>query len=104
MSANLVFFVDPSLGGRYIAEALRAAGAKVEIHDDHFPRATPDVDWLKEIGRRGWVVLSKDERIRRNRTERAALEQTNVRAFFLTQQSMTGPEMAALFASVLKGW
>lgn len=81
---GLVFFIDRSLGRRYVAQALRDAGAKVEIHDDHFPQTTSDVDWLTEVGKRGWVVLSKDERIRRNRIERGALVAARVRAFFLT--------------------
>lgn len=100
---GLVFFIDRSLGRRYVAQALRDAGAKVEIHDDHFPQTTSDVDWLTEVGKRGWVVLSKDERIRRNRIERGALVAARVRAFALTQQDITGPEMAELFQRVLPG-
>lgn len=49
------------------------------------------------------MVLSKDERIRRNRIEREALEAARVRAFFLTQQDITGQEMASLFRDVLPG-
>ena len=102
-SGDLVFFIDRSLGRKQVAQALRGAGATVEVHDDHFPQTTPDVDWLAEVGRRGWVVLSKDERIRRNRIERAALDAARVRAFFLTQQDITGQEMAELFNSALLG-
>lgn len=102
-SGDLVFFIDRSLGRKQVAQALREAGATVEVHDDHFPQATPDVDWLAEVGRRGWVVLSKDERIRRNRIERTALEAARVRAFFLTQQDITGQEMAELFSNALPG-
>lgn len=102
-TGSVTFFIDRSLGGRYVAQALRDAGAQVETHDQHFPQNTPDVDWLAEAGRRGWVVLSKDERIRRNRIERDALHAAGVRAFFLTQQGLTGPEMATLFSAALKG-
>lgn len=102
-ASGLVFFIDRSLGRKYVAQALREAGATVEVHDDHFPQTTPDVDWLAEVGRRGWVVLSKDERIRRNRIEREALEAARVRAFFLTQQDITGQEMADLFRDALPG-
>ncbi len=102
-ASGLVFFIDRSLGRKYVAEALRTVGATVEVHDDHFPQSTPDVDWLAEVGRRGWVVLSKDERIRRNRIEREALEAAHVRAFFLTQQDITGQEMAVLFRNALPG-
>lgn len=98
-----VFFIDRSLGRKQVAQALREAGATVEVHDDHFPQATPDVEWPAEVGRRGWVVLSKDERIRRNRIERTALEAARVRAFFLTQQDITGQEMAELFSNALPG-
>lgn len=91
--SGLVFFIDRSLGRKYVTEALRTAGATVVAHDDHFPQTTPDVEWLAEVGRRGWVVFSKDERIRRNRIEREALEAAHVRAFFLTQQDITGHEM-----------
>lgn len=102
-ASGLIFFIDRSLGRKYVAQALREAGAVVEVHDDHFPQTTPDVDWLAEVGRRGWVVLSKDERIRRNRIEREALEAAHVRAFFLTQQDITGQEMAELFSNALPG-
>jgi hypothetical protein len=33
-----VFFVDRSLGKHVVPGALRAAGARVEVHDDHFPQ------------------------------------------------------------------
>jgi hypothetical protein len=102
-SGDLVFFIDRSLGRKQVAQALRESGARVEVHDDHFPQTTPDVEWLAEVGRRGWVVLSKDERIRRNRIEREALEAARVRAFFLTQQDITGQEMAELFSNALSG-
>jgi len=98
-----VFFIDRSLGRKQVAQALREAGATVEVHDDHFPQTTPDVEWLADVGRRGWVVLSKDERIRRNRIEREALQAARVRAFFLTQQDVTGQEMAELFSNALPG-
>jgi len=57
-------FLDRSLGRRQVAEALRNAGARIEIHDDHFGPETTDEDWLREAGRRGWIVLTKDARIR----------------------------------------
>jgi PIN like domain len=46
------------------AGALRVAGAQIEVHDDHFPQDAPDELWLPEVGRRGWAVLTKDDRIR----------------------------------------
>lgn len=72
------------------------AGAKVELHKDHFRDDAPDAEWLAEVGRRGWVVLTKDEAIRRNPLELNALLAGNVRAFILTLANMTGVDMANL--------
>ena len=44
------FFLDRSLGRKTVAEALRAAGAKVEMHDDHFAQDATDETWLKTVG------------------------------------------------------
>ena len=97
----VTFFIDRSLGSRLLSAALRSAGARVEIHDDHFRPDTPDTEWLGEVGRRGWLVLSKDVRIRRDRYERAVLLDAQAKAFLLTQQGLTGPEMAAIFVRAL---
>jgi len=95
---GLVFFLDRSLGRRYVADALRARGAQVEVHDEHFPADAKDQDWLAEVGRRGWIVLMKDKRGRRVQLEVEALLAAEVRAFVLTSGNLTGPEMADIFA------
>ena len=79
----LVFFLDRNLGKHTIADALRQAGAEVQIHDDHFRQETPDEEWLREVGQRSWIVLTKDTQIRYRAHERAALRQAGVRAFVL---------------------
>jgi hypothetical protein len=66
------FFVDRSLGGKILADALKAAGERIEIHDDHFPKDATDELWLAKVCAKGWVILSKDDRIRRNPVERQA--------------------------------
>jgi len=53
---ELVFFVDRSLGGKLVVEAMRNVGAEVIAHDDAFDQNATDVEWLAEAGRRGWVV------------------------------------------------
>lgn len=101
--SSVTFFIDHSLGGKLIARRLRDLDAQVEILADHFPTETPDVAWLKAVGKKGWIVLSKDGRIRRDSVERAALKSAGVRALFLTQQGLTGDEMAVIFANALPG-
>jgi len=60
----LIFFLDRSLGKHIVADALRQAGAEVQLHDDYFSQDARDEEWLQEVGRRGWIVLTKDDRIR----------------------------------------
>jgi predicted nuclease of predicted toxin-antitoxin system len=93
----LVFFVDRSLGQKVIAEKLRQNGVDVEIHDDHFPQNALDEDWLSEVGQRGWVVLTKDDRIRYRPAELAAYRQNKVRVFVLGSGEMKAQEMADAF-------
>src|SRR6266508_235906 len=80
----LVFFIDRALGRKIVAQALRQIGETVEIHDDHFAPDAKDEDWLFEVGKRGWIVLTKDDRIRYRVTERTAIVSARVRAFVLT--------------------
>jgi hypothetical protein len=97
----LVFFVDRSLGQKVIAEKLRQNGVDVEIHDDHFPQNALDEDWLSEVGQRGWVVLTKDDRIRYRPTELAAYMLNKVRVFVFGSGEMKAQEMADAFTKAL---
>ncbi len=101
--ASITFFLDYQIGRFVVAEALRSAGAAVEVHIDHFPPAAPDTDWIPEVGRRNWVLITKDQNIRRNPLERAAYEAAGLRGFVVTAGELTGPELAALLVQCLPG-
>ena len=98
---ELVFFIDRSLGKHKVADALRAAGALVELHDNHFPPDAKDADWLPVIGGKRWILLTKDDRIRYREHERKSLLDSGVRSFVLTNRNLSGDEMAALFVQNL---
>jgi hypothetical protein len=84
-----------------VAGALRGAGVTVEIHDDHFSPDTRDEDWLREVGQRGWIVLTKDSRIRYHTVELRALIKGRVAAFVLSGGNLRGDEMAEIFLKAL---
>jgi PIN like domain len=48
-----IFSLDRSLGKHIVADALRQAGAAVEMHNDHFRQDASDVEWLRAVGPRG---------------------------------------------------
>ena len=90
------FFLDRSLGRFKLATALRQAGFLVEVHDDHFDQDVTDEIWLSGVGQRGWVVLTKDEKIRYHARELRALISHGVRAFVLTARNVNADEMASI--------
>jgi len=92
------WFVDRSLG-RKIVDDLRGAGFNVEEHAAHFADDAPDVDWLGEAGRRGWVVLTKDKAVRRNRLELEAILASGVTCFSLGHGNLRAVQMAQAFVT-----
>jgi hypothetical protein len=66
------YFTDRDLGKQF-GTILRAGGLIVERHADHFAPDTPDDVWLAEVGRRGWIALTHDRRIRYKPNERDAV-------------------------------
>ena len=96
-----VFFVDRSLGKNVISQALRNANCEVRVHDELFPQDATDEEWLREVGRNGWIVLTKDKNIRFRELEKQALVSSKARAFVLTARDVTGAEMAQIFVGAL---
>jgi predicted nuclease of predicted toxin-antitoxin system len=90
------FYADRCLG-KAVPAALRAAGARVEIHDDHFPQNAVDDSWIPNVTARGWVILTKDKNIRRPAGERETVLTAQARIITLSSGNMRGTHMAALF-------
>lgn len=96
-----MFYADECLGRR-LPIALREAGLRVEVHQDHFAGDTEDTAWLPVVGARGWVVLTKDKAMKRRPAELHAIKVSKVKMFALSKGNHTGDEMAELFISNLR--
>ncbi len=57
--------------------------------------------WLTEAGKRAWVVLTRDDRIRYRVNEREALRNAGVAAFILAGKDLTGQESGKVFVDAL---
>lgn len=94
------FFVDRSLG-KSIVEGLRDAGLTVhsmaDVYGEKQSQRLTDETWLHDAGRNGWIVLTKDDAIRRRPAEREALIEAAVRVFCLTKRNLRGAEQTARF-------
>jgi len=94
------FFVDRSLG-KSIAEGLRAAGLTVhtmaDVYGERKAQRLADEVWLRDAGRNDWIVLTKDDAIRRRPAERDALTDSAVRVFCLTTGQLRGAQQTERF-------
>lgn len=94
----LTYFIDRDLGIRDVPAALRAAGAIVELHRDHFAHDTPDIEWIAFAAERGWVILTQDRNIQRRPHERAAVIAARARYFCVSGGTRRSEETAAMVA------
>lgn len=98
---DLTFFIDWALGKNKIASALREAGETVIVHDDIFQPDAQDTEWLPFVGEKGWIVLTKDTKIRYRTLEREALINSGARAFVFVSGNVPAVETAQILVEVL---
>jgi hypothetical protein len=99
---NTVFFIDRCVGKQSIAAPLRAAGLHVELHDDHFPQGAKDEEWLPVVGERGWLVITRDDRIRYHSLEAAAARNAGVGMLVVVSKNLTGPQTAEILLKAME--
>jgi len=95
------FLIDRGLSQLSLPQALRDAGLTVrtlaEVYGEQRAQETEDRTWLALAGERGWIVLCKDDRIRRQPAELDALTEGKVRLFCLTNANLTFAGQAEWF-------
>jgi hypothetical protein len=84
------------------SEALEKAGAIVKKHKDYFPPEALDVDWLMEVSKLDWVVLTKDKKIGSRPLEVDAIARAGVKVFILVSGDLSSQQMADVFANSLE--
>ena len=80
---------------------MREAGARIEHAGKAFPFGARDEVWLNACGERGWIVLTRDQRIRRRVLEREAIRQSGAAVFALTAGQATALETAEVVLRLL---
>ena len=95
------FFIDRSLGRHHLANALRAQGliarTMAEVSGEKIGQGLDDETWLADVGRRDWIVLMKDAKVRYRPAELQALQEHRVRAFCLTNANLRAAEQTERF-------
>ena len=80
---------------------LRAAGIPFVAHREVFRPNAPDTEWIAEVGRRGWTVVTCDQNIRRRPNELRAVRAAGLRLFALTSGNLSAADTAT---AIIKAW
>lgn len=93
------YYLDRNMGKHVIADALRAAGSTVELHDDHLAADAPDEDWIALVGRNAWLAITKDKNIRHRAAEIDAIKQFKAKVYVVRAKNATGADIANILAA-----
>lgn len=98
---EFTLFIDRDSWSGKLGVALKQAQIPFEAHHEHFAHDTPDPIWLREIGKKGWLVITRDQNIRRKPNELAALREAGVILFAFTSGNLSAQETADI---AIKAW
>jgi hypothetical protein len=94
--------VDRSLGRLKVPDFLRSVWPVVRTLDEVYGyRPVEDVEWMSDADAAGWIVVCKDDRIRRHPAERNLLAISSLRVFCLMSGNLKGDQQVARFAGVI---
>lgn len=94
------FFVDNNLSDK-LANGMKAFGESVMHLREKFPEDAEDELWLEYVGKNGLVLITRDERIRRNPAQLNAMKRHKVRAFLLGGKKRGRCD---IFRQVVRNW
>ena len=87
-----VLFIDRCAWSGKLGAALDAAGIPYVPHNQLFHHDTPDEVWLTAVKDNGWLILTRDQRIRYRINEHRALVDAKLMMFVLSQGGLTAEE------------
>ena len=94
------FFFDNNLSNK-LSNGLKEFGEDVIHLKDLFSEDTSDVEWLEYIGKEGFVLITRDKRIRYNRFELGALKEHKVGAFFIGGKNLSACQLIQI---IVRNW
>jgi hypothetical protein len=89
-------FIDRCAWSGALGRALSEAEIPFVAHHDLFDHDTPDELWLAAAADKGWLVVTRDQRIRYRANELAAMRRAQLHVFVFTQGSLTGAETGSI--------
>lgn len=91
-----MLFIDRCAWSAALGRALNEAGIGFVAHHAQFAHDTPDETWLAAAANHGWLVVTRDQRIRYRANELAAMRRARLHVFVFTQGGLTGAETGSI--------
>jgi hypothetical protein len=66
------------------------------VLEDYFESNVVDEEWLRFVGQKGWIAITKDKRIRYRSPALEVIGKEKVKLFVLNKGNLTGFEMAEI--------
>ena len=79
--------------------ALEAAGIPFVAHHQCFAPDAPDEDWLRAASSHGWLIVTRDQRIRYRANELRAVEESNLHMFVFSQGGLSAAQTAEILCT-----
>ena len=96
----MTFLIDNNLGPR-LAHGMAEFGEDVKHLGDILPGDSPDVQILQFVGERGWILITRDKRVRFNPAEKQAILQFRVGTVFLGGKGLTA---CRIIQQLVRSW
>ena len=94
------FFFDENTSER-LTRGMKEFGEDVVHLRDMFPQGAKDEDWLRVVGSKGLVLVTRDAQIRRKPGELAAYRRHNVGGFVLQGKNI---DHFGMIQQVVRNW
>lgn len=78
------------------------AGVSVRRPGIDIPFGTRDTEWLRQVGKQGWIALLRDQKVRYRQPETAAILAARVGAFVFTGGQVTAAKTAEILVGRLR--
>ena len=93
-------YLDASVGCLEVTQAFDRSKIKYRLHTNFFQPNTLDPTWLPFIGKKGWVLLTTDDKMHYRGAEKQAILTFKVRSFVYKSQ-MRGDDMARFLVRMM---
>jgi len=71
------------------------------VLDDHFEPNASDEEWLRFIGQKGWIAITKDKRIRYRTPALEVIRKEKVKLFMYNKGNLTGQQMVEILVKAI---